>query len=60
MIFKPWSRFHPTHKSVLVYNLWVKLNSFEDRVIVDVLEQSVMMSLLIFWFIPDIVEEWKP
>ncbi|MEM3260920.1 MAG: hypothetical protein QXW72_00835 [Conexivisphaerales archaeon] len=45
---------------MLVYNLWVKLNSFEDRVIVDVLEQSVMMSLLIFWFIPDIVEEWKP
>ncbi|MEM3855196.1 MAG: hypothetical protein QXG99_06675 [Conexivisphaerales archaeon] len=40
--------------------MWVKLNSLEDRVIIDALKLIVMMSLLIFWFIPHIVEEWKP
>ncbi|MEM3243271.1 MAG: hypothetical protein QXW72_04050 [Conexivisphaerales archaeon] len=39
--------------------MWVKLNSLEDRVIVDVLKQSIMMPLLIFWFIPYIVEEGR-
>ncbi|MEM0146573.1 MAG: hypothetical protein QW837_09230 [Conexivisphaerales archaeon] len=33
----------------------VKLNSLEDRVIIDALKQSVMLSLIL-WFIPDMAE----
>ncbi|MEM3186153.1 MAG: transposase [Conexivisphaerales archaeon] len=41
--------------AVLLYNLWVKLNRSKDRVIVDMLKQSVMLSLIL-WFIPDMAE----